>query len=191
MRVSAPPDRPSDARSAERAFSVSPDRTVSSSSTPRPASAPPAPGDALAVRVRALAEEAVVDTDLYVVDVEVRGFQGSRVVSVYADAPDGAGSDDLARLSRSLGFVLDTEDLIKGRYRLDVSSPGADRPLTDRRQYPRHVGRPLAVTFERDGEEVTAQAPLEAVTDDGVVLEGADAPIPFDSIRDARVVLPW
>ncbi len=162
------------------------------STDPRPAPAAP-PADPLADRVRALAEEAAADTDLYVVDVEVRGFQGSRVVSVFADAEEGAGADDLAALSRSLSFLLDTEDLVKGRYRLDVSSPGAERPLTDRRQFPQHVGRTLAVTFERDGDQVvTAQGELLAVTDDGLTLDAAEtAPIPFDAIREARVVLPW
>ena len=159
--------------------------------------ATPAPpvSDPLAARVRALAEEAVVDTDLFVVDVDVRGFQGSRVVSVYVDSQAGAGADDLATVSRSLGFALDTEDLVKGRYRLDVSTPGADRPLSDRRQYARHVGRTLAVTFERradDGDQlVTAQGELVSADDDGVLLDGETAPIPYDSIREARVQLPW
>ena len=162
---------------------------MSTDPRPSPQAPSPAPGDALADRVRALAEEAAADTDLFVVDVEVRGFQGSRVVSVFMDSEAGAGSDDLVALSRSLSFLLDTEDLIKGRYRLDVSTPGADRPLSDRRQYPQHVGRTLAVTFERDGEEVTAQGELQSVSDAGLALD--DATIPFDSIRDARVVLPW
>ena len=155
----------------------------------------PPPADPLAERVRALAEEAAVDTDLFVVEVEVKGFQGSRVVSVYVDSEAGAGADDLAKVSRSLGFTLDTEDLIKGRYRLDVSTPGADRPLSDRRQYRRHVGRELAVTFERgadDGDQlVTAQGELVAADDDGIRLDGETAPIPYDSIREARVQLPW
>ena len=156
--------------------------------------APPAPGApdlgaTLEGRLRALAEEAAEGTGLFVVDVEVRGYQGSRVVSVYADAEGGAGADDLAALSRSLSFLLDTEDPIKGRYRLDVSTPGADRPLADRRQYGQHVGRTLAVTYDRDGEEATAQGELAAVSDDAVDLGGTT--IPFDQIREARVVLPW
>lgn len=161
-------------------------------STP-PAAAPGA-GDPLADRLRQLAEEAAADTDLYVVDVEVKGHPGSRVVTVYADAEDGAGADDLARLSRSLSFLLDTEDVVKGRYRLDVSTPGAARPLTDPRQYRRHVGRPLAVTFERDGERATAEGELLAASDDAVTLAGPDGgptEIPFASILDARVRLPW
>lgn len=154
--------------------------------------APPSLTDPLTDRVRALADEAVADSDLFVVDVEVKGFQGSRVVSVYVDSPAGAGADDLADVSRSLGFMLDTEDLVKGRYRLDVSTPGADRPLSDRRQYARHVGRELAVTFERDGDQlVTAQGTLVSADDDGVLLDGETAPISYEQIREARVQLPW
>ena len=148
--------------------------------------------DSLEQRVRALAEDAIADTDLFVVAVEVKGFQGSRVVSVYLDGPGGAGSDDLVRVSRSLGFVLDTEDVIKGRYRLDVSSPGADRSLQDPRQFPRHVGRELAVTFEQgDDQLLTAQGELTGADDDGITLGGVADPIPYDSIREARVQLPW
>ena len=148
--------------------------------------------DSLADRVRALAEEAAADTDLYVVGVDVRGFQGSRVVEVFVDSEAGAGSDDLTALSRSLGFALDTEDVVKGRYRLDVSTPGADQPLTDPRQYRRHIGRPLAVTFERELDQVvTVQGALVSVEDGAFVLEGETAPIPFDTVRDAHVVLPW
>ena len=152
---------------------------------------PPAT-DSLEQRVRALAEDAIADTDLFVVEVEVKGFQGSRVVSVYLDGPQGAGSDDLVRVSRSLGFVLDTEDLIKGRYRLDVSSPGAERSLQDPRQFPRHVGRELAVTYEAGQDQlVTAQGELTAADGAGVTLDGVPEPIPYDSIREARVQLPW
>ena len=148
--------------------------------------------DSLEARVRALAEEAVADADLFVVGVDVRGFQGSRVVSVYVDGPGGAGSDDLVALTRSLSFTLDAEDFIKGRYRLDVSTPGADAPLSDLRQFPQHVGREIAVTYEAGQDQlVTAQAPLLAVEGEAIVLDGEAAPIPFAAVRDARVVLPW
>ncbi len=148
--------------------------------------------DTLEQRVRALAEDAVADLDLFVVEVEVKGFQGSRVVSVFVDSETGAGADDLARLSRSLGFVLDTEDVVKGRYRLDVSTPGAERSLADARQYRRHVGRDLRVTFEAGQDQlVTAQGELTAAGADGITLDGTDAPISYDSIREARVQLPW
>ncbi len=154
--------------------------------------APPPATSALADRIEALAVEAAADTDLFVVGVEVRGFQGSRVVEVFADSPTGAGSDDLTGLSRSLAFLLDTEDVVKGSYRLDVSTPGADRPLVDVRQYAQHVGRTLALSVERgQGELVTVQGELLSVADGALVLDGETAPIPFEHVREARVTLPW
>ncbi|MDX1419551.1 MAG: ribosome maturation factor RimP [Rubricoccaceae bacterium] len=148
----------------------------------------------LTERVRALADEAVAGTGLYVVDVEVRGFKGSRVVEVYVDGDDGAGVDAIAEVSRRLGFLFDTEDLVAGRYTLNVSSPDATRPLTLPRQYPKHVGRTLDVRYAADGEELTARGALAGVGDDALTLElpdGSDLDIPFDAVREARVALPW
>ncbi|GAB5535142.1 MAG: ribosome maturation factor RimP [Rubricoccaceae bacterium] len=150
--------------------------------------------ETLADRVRAFADEIVADTDLYVVDVEVRGFKGSRVVSVYLDADEGAGVDDLAKASRQLGFVLETEEVVDGAYRLEVSSPGTDRPLSLPRQYPRHIGRDMKVTYMKGTDEVRAKGRLTGTSDDGLTLElanGDSLDIPFSGVLDARVQLPW
>ena len=133
--------------------------------------------------------------DLFLVDVSVRGWKGSRVVEVFADreAEPGTGADldALADLSRQLGFALDAEDVIEGKYRLDVSSPGLDRPLTDPRQFRRHVGRPIRLDLY-DGEtmegELTDSAPegVSVQPEDGDVTTVAHA-----DIRTAKILLPW
>jgi ribosome maturation factor RimP len=153
----------------------------------------------VAVRVRSFAEEALEGTALFVVDVVVRGAEGRRVVEVYIDGPQGAGIDELAEASRRLSFLLDAEDVIPGSYRLDVSSPGADRPLSDARQYPRHIGRTLRVSYMADagdpGEEVTLTGVLRTAEEAGISLQVPGRPdavfIDHAAIRDARVVLPW
>jgi ribosome maturation factor RimP len=159
---------------------------------------PPTGNLTLAERVRALADEAVAGTDLYVVEVEVRGREGSRVVEVYVDADRGAGLGAIAEVSNRLGFLLDTEDPIAGHYTLNVSSPDANRPLALPRQYPKHVGRTLRVSYLADaadpGEEVTATGTLRAADARALTLElrdGGTIEIPFDAVREARVVLPW
>lgn len=156
----------------------------------------PTPALSLDDRLRALAVEALTETDLTVVDLSIRGYEGSRVVEVFVDSPDGAGSDDLVQATRKIGFLLDAEDPVKGHYRLDVSSPGADRPLTEPFQFPRHVGRTL--TVETAAGTVTGE--LAATDAGGITLtlpakskkaEPETTTIPFSDLTSARVELPW
>lgn len=143
-------------------------------------------------RLKALADEIATDRDAYVVDVQVRGQQGSRVIEVFVDSDEGLGTDDLAKLSREFSFLLDTEDFVKGKYHLNVSSPGADRPLVLPRQYAKHVGRTLAVQTGDDEDDARAGT-LTAVRDDSFDLdvEGETETIAFADVTEARVVLPW
>ncbi|MEM6782376.1 MAG: ribosome maturation factor RimP [Bacteroidota bacterium] len=154
--------------------------------------------DSLTDTIRRLAEAAVAEVDpaAYVVDVEVRGYQGSRVVSVYVDTDDGIVLDKAAAVSRLLSAALDHEDLVKGRYRLDVSSPGADRPLTQLRQLNRHVGRTMRVTFtSADGSVGSATGDLTGTSAEVLTLALPDAKdpleIPVDRFVEAVVQLPW
>ena len=147
----------------------------------------------LRARIHALADEVASEGELYVVEVQVRGQKGSRVIEVFVDADEGAGLDDIARLSRDLEFLLDTEDLVKGKYRLNVSSPGADRPLQLPRQYPQHVGRTLRVTTGPEGTQTERTGTLTAVADEHFDLDvdGTVERIAFADVTEARIQLPW
>ena len=97
----------------------------------------------------------------------------------------------LADVSRRLGFLLETEDVFKSKYRLDVSSPGLDRPLTDPRQFRRHVGRDVKLTLA-SGE--TVEGTLTDATPEAVTVEdasGETTTVPHADLRDARILLPW
>lgn len=141
-------------------------------------------------RVRKIVETVVPLDEVYIVDIVVRGRQGSRVVEVYLDSDDGVGLDQLASYSREVGFLLEAEDVIKGHYRLNVSSPGADRPMTLPRQMRKHVGRTLAV---KQGEGDSVEGVLKAADEEGIVLKKGkqEVRLAFDTIQEARVVLPW
>lgn len=147
-------------------------------------------------RLLALAQDATRGTEFFVLDVRVRGGGGRTQVEIIADTDAGIGIEDLARLSRQLGFVFDTHEALTSAYQLNVLSPGAKEPLAPR-QYPRHVGRTLdvrlkPVSTESPGESI--EGVLQRVTDQGIVLEltgGTERSIAFDDIERARVKLPW
>jgi ribosome maturation factor RimP len=95
----------------------------------------------LAESVRAVAVPIVRSLDLELVDVQYVG-QGSRsVVRVFIDKPGGVNLDDCEQVHISLGHALDVADPIPHSYRLEVSSPGLDRPLKNIDDYRRSIGR--------------------------------------------------
>lgn len=158
----------------------------------KPASAKAA---TLEERLAALAEEVVAATSFYLVEVNVRGHRGTRVVEVYVDCDEDMGLDDLAEVSRELEFLLDVEDVVDGGYKLEVSSPGVDRPLVLPRQYRKNVGRSLRVRYRMNGSDDKIEGTLVEASEDAIAIEtgpGATPQrIPYDSITEAVIQLPW
>ena len=150
--------------------------------------------------LRALAEEAASARDLFLVEMEVRGHRGSRVIEIYLDGDEGVEHDALSAISRQIEEAIDAEDLVKGRFHLNVSSPGTDRPLLLPRQYRKHVGRELAVTVrtEEAPEPQRIEGVLADVGEEGFTLEVPgprkttdSLQILFADVEETLVKLPW
>ena len=93
------------------------------------------------------------------------------VVRVVVDRDQGVTLDDIAEVSRAVSEVLDANDDGMGRpYVLEVTSPGVDRPLTERRHWQRNIGRLVTVTAGPAGgtDEITGR--ITGVDDAGVAL---------------------
>jgi ribosome maturation factor RimP len=85
-----------------------------------------------------------------------------RVLRVVVDADGGVGLDDIAQISRKLSARLDAAGAMgEAPYTLEVSSPGVDRPLTQRRHWRRAVGRLVSVSLT-GVEPPTSSLPTEA-----------------------------
>lgn len=137
--------------------------------------------------VAPLAEAASVD--LY--DVEHHGA----VVRVLIDADGGIGIDAIARFSRSVSRALDEHDPIEGRYTLEVSSPGLERPLRSRGHFRAAVGAEVKVKT-RPGAEGARRlvGVLESADDDGVEIRGPEGlltRVGYDEVASARTVFDW
>ena len=137
--------------------------------------------------VRGLASDAAGAAGLVLEDVAVQSAGRRRIVRVVVDLPEdavgGVPMDAVATVSQLLSQRLDDSDAMGGTpYVLEVTSPGVDRPLTERRHWLRARGRLVRVTL-RDGR--THSGRLTEVTDDGVVVDGRT--VVWDDVARGRV----
>ncbi|HJY18487.1 MAG: ribosome maturation factor RimP [Xanthobacteraceae bacterium] len=93
-----------------------------------------------AARIAVLAEPVLADLGYRLVRVRISGSAGC-TVQIMAERPDGTlAIEDCEAASRALSPVLDVADPIDGAYRLEISSPGIDRPLVRRSDFERYAG---------------------------------------------------
>lgn len=120
-------------------------------------------------RLRGLLEPLVTERGLDLEELTVTPAGKRRVLRVVVDCDEGVQLDTCAELSRTVSETLDESDIMGGApYVLEVTSPGADRPLTEPRHYRRAVGRLIKAQLA-EGGELTAR--IIAMDDGGLDLE--------------------
>ncbi|QNP65599.1 ribosome maturation factor RimP [Streptomyces genisteinicus] len=120
-------------------------------------------------RLRGLLEPLVSAAGLDLEEIEVSRAGRRRTLRIVVDSDDGVELDACADLSRVISQKLDETDAMgEDEYVLEVTSPGADRPLTQHRHYVRAVGRLVRFQLHEDGELV---ARILSADDEGLDLE--------------------
>ncbi|HJO20495.1 MAG TPA: ribosome maturation factor RimP, partial [Acidimicrobiales bacterium] len=117
------------------------------------------------------------------------------VVRVTVDHPDGVGMDAIAALTREVSRALDHEDPVKGRYTLEVSSPGLERTLRRPGHFVRAIGSTVTVkTLPGTDGDRRVQGILESADEGGITLRTAEDVVRVlrhDEIQKARTVFEW
>jgi len=129
----------------------------------------------IAERVWEIAEPVAIQEGLEIVDVEFRRESRGMVLRLFLDQAGGGGVnlDELTRVSRQVGDLLDVHDAVPGRYTLEVSSPGIARRLRRPDHFLRYIGKRVRVrtVTPQDGRRVFV-GNLEAVDTAGVQVSG-------------------
>ncbi|WP_314781685.1 ribosome maturation factor RimP [Actinomyces massiliensis] len=177
--------------------------------------------DAIARRLTELLTPVVEGAGAFLEGIRTTRAGKYSTVRVLVDLPDGPGElglDALTEVSRAVSAALDEADPVKGRYTLEVSTPGAERELSTPRHFRRAVGHDVELTVEdtedtgdtedTEGAEEAgntestegdgAEAGLTRLTgtvaaadDDSVTLriDGHERVVSLDDIRQARMVV--
>jgi ribosome maturation factor RimP len=152
----------------------------------------------MAARVSAVADPVLRGLGYRLVRVKISAEAGA-TVQIMAERPDGTlNIDDCEAISRALSPVLDVADPIDRAYRLEISSPGIDRPLVRRSDFERHISHlvKIEMAVAREGRK-RFRGTIDGVEGDAVKLhrddakagETADVLLPMEDIGEARLVL--
>ncbi|HWE76985.1 MAG TPA: ribosome maturation factor RimP [Pseudolabrys sp.] len=152
----------------------------------------------LPARVAAIVEPVLGQLGFRLVRVRVSGAEGC-TVQVMAERPDGSMTvEDCEDVSRALSPVLDVADPIDRAYRLEVSSPGIDRPLVRKSDFDRHAGHLARVemTIPVNGRKRfrgqiagTQGQTARLIRDDVAAGEEAEVLLPIEDMGEAKLVL--
>lgn len=151
-----------------------------------------------AARVSAVAAPVLEGMGYRLVRIRISGEAGC-TVQIMAERPDGSMQlEDCEAISRALSPVLDVADPIDRAYRLEISSPGIDRPLVRRSDFERYSGHLVKIDMAvaHEGRK-RFRGTLGAVEGDRVHLhrddakanDDADVLLTMEDIAEARLVL--
>ena len=134
-------------------------------------------------------ELATLGYELVKLDVSSRGKK--HILRIFIDDADkGITINDCVRVSKALGLALDGEDLIKGSYNLEISTPGMNRILTKREHFLRFTGKTARVQYmTRGGEKESLIGEIAGIEDDYVILstDESENRIEFETIMKANL----
>jgi ribosome maturation factor RimP len=150
----------------------------------------------IAARFAAIAEPVIAGFGFRLVRVRVSGLSGC-TIQIMAERPDGSMTiDDCETISRALSPVLDVADPIDRAYRLEISSPGIDRPLVRRSDFERHAGHRIKVEMATSvagrrrfrGVLLGTEHDAARIRPDEAE-EAAEVALPISEMAEARVIL--
>lgn len=144
-------------------------------------------------KISEIAEKSASEFDLFLIEVNFRGNEKNRIIEVFVDGEKNVSAKDLAELSKIINSEIEEGNLIKSSYRLDVSTPGVNRPLKYIKQYPKHLNRRFQVKYKVGDEKLEIKAILHSVEGENLIFstEKDIIKINFNDILSAKVLISF
>ena len=150
----------------------------------------------ITAKVQEIAERVGSSEGLEIVEVQMLGGGGARVLRIFIDKPEGVSHADCEFISQQVGTILDVEDVIPGAgYTLEVSSPGVERKLTKPREFERFVGQKVKIALRQPVEDQRHYVgKLAGFTEGVITLEvspGRSVQFPLTQVEKANLKFEW
>ena len=140
-----------------------------------------------------LVEGSISRLGVHLIDLVVKTEGQTKSVELFIDSEEGVTTELCSAVSREIDSMIESAGIVRGSYRLTVSSPGISRPLKYGWQYKKHLGRLLDLKINSEEGPRTLVGKLESTGENEIVLTSANQQqtIAFDTIQEARVKAPW
>ena len=143
-------------------------------------------------QVKQLMQPVLDNCNAELVDINLSGSKYKPILRILVDKEGGITLGECTDINRQLSDVLDKDDIIKESFILEVSSPGLDRPLREKKDFEKVIGKEINLyTKEPIEGENFFQAMLNSVGEDFISLKLKDGQlkIPYENIRNAKVCI--
>ena len=135
------------------------------------------------------------DEGFELVDMVIVGCKPAKTIRVFIDSEGGVSIKDCAHISRKFSDLMELEGEQSpfNQYRLEVSSPGVDRPLRNEADFNRNWGRTVGVHFKLEGSVQYAEGEILKTDESAVILKTKDGTISVElaTIQKAKILLEW
>ncbi|MDP3149006.1 MAG: ribosome maturation factor RimP [Ignavibacteria bacterium] len=141
-----------------------------------------------------ITKEITDQNGLLLIDFLFRGFSNSTVIEVFIDGEKGVSVEDCAKISREINEQIEAENLFDSAYRLEVSSPGADRPLKFLQQFTKHVNRNFDLQLSEESEtNKKVVGKLLSINGENLVflIQKEEVTVPYNTIKKAKVIISF
>lgn len=145
-------------------------------------------------KLRNITEELCAGMQLQLIDLEVKGDKNKPLYQVFADSEKGITLGECGKLSRLIQDEIDIDEDFPQIYRLDVSSPGLDKPLIEDFQFHRAIGKDITFVIREEKPKKQIVGKLKSF-DKGILVlkdkKGNEECFSRSDIGEVKVKLQW
>lgn len=138
-------------------------------------------------------EPICIDTGAYLQGVSIHGAGKDRIIKVTADTENGITLDECKVLSSKISDYFYRKNIFQGNYRLEVTSPGAEKPLEYDYEFKRNIGRRVEIEYQDRDKIENSDGILAKYTAEFILIRNktGDIQIPVEHLKRVRVKLQW
>ena len=143
--------------------------------------------------IRKIFEDEVQKMGFDLVDIQLNVTGKAGMIRLFVDRDGGININECSEVSRSISELIFRKDLFPRNYRLEVSSPGLDRPLTTKKDFQRNVGKDIILKYKVESDFKKIEGKIASADDELFIINDKNESfsVPFSNIDKGKIKLPW